>query len=96
MADEQRVDHVPSICGGGPGYGPPFGRKVAGCPRCDQLLAGAAPRALSPHRQAMVDAHMRRQGIDEQNLRDMREHFASVEHRGGLCNNGGLCTKFDW
>jgi hypothetical protein len=28
-------------CNGG--NGPAFGRKTAGCPRCDELLAGAAP-----------------------------------------------------
>lgn len=26
------------------GYGPNFGRKTAGCPRCDELIAGSAPR----------------------------------------------------
>lgn len=27
------------------GNGPAFGRKTPGCPRCDELLAGAAPVA---------------------------------------------------
>ena len=95
MADK-KLDHVPSICGGRPGSGPPFGRKVAGCPRCDELLAGAAPRALSPHRQAIVDSSVRAKKFEEQNLRDMREHFASEEHKTKKCNEGGPCTKFDW
>lgn len=29
------------------GAGPHFGKKTAGCPRCDELSAGAAPRAWS-------------------------------------------------
>lgn len=27
------------------GAGPFFGKKTAGCPRCDELLSGAKPRA---------------------------------------------------
>lgn len=96
MSDQPKMDHVSSICGGGPGYGPPFGRKVAGCPRCDQLLSGDPPRALSAHRQVMVDAHTQHALDDAQRLVDMSEHFASDEHRLNLCNNGGPCTRFEW
>lgn len=31
--------------------GPKFGRKTPGCPRCDQLINGAAPVRWSPSRQ---------------------------------------------
>ena len=32
------------------GDGPHFGRRTAGCPRCDELTAGAAPREWSGSR----------------------------------------------
>ena len=45
--------------------GPAFGRKTPGCPRCDELLAGAAPvqwagsqrRQDDEHRAAEIRAH---------------------------------------
>jgi hypothetical protein len=61
-----------------------FGRKVAGCPRCDELLAGAPVVPWAPSR-AQQDA---------QRCRDIREHFASHKHLSGGC--GPVCTFGDW
>lgn len=97
MTGPAKTQHDPKICGALPGRGPAFGRKVAGCPRCDELLAGAPTRALSEHRQSQVDAAARRTRDEEQRLADMRSHFASDEHRAGLCNGKGApCTRFEW
>ena len=40
MAWPARVKTTPHTCGG-----PSFGRRTPGCPRCDELAAGAAPVA---------------------------------------------------
>ena len=76
-----------TICGALPGRGPAFGRKVAGCPRCDELLAGAAPRELGY-------TPRDRQAEDAQRLAELRDHFASAKHRNGGC--GICCTFGDW
>lgn len=60
--------------------GPTFGRKTPGCPRCDELLAGAAPvtwniRPTTP-------------------APDLGAHFRSERHRSGGC--GPVCTFGDW
>lgn len=72
------------------GGGPRWGRKTSGCPRCDELLAGAAPREAHP----AIQAVKRRQADDEQRAADIREHFASDRHRSGGC--GIVCTYGDW
>lgn len=94
MAEQSKTQHDPSICGALPGRGPAFGRKVPGCPRCDELLAGAPARQLSPHRQAMADTAAKRTADEEAHLADMRAHFASEKHRTGGC--GTVCTAFQW
>jgi hypothetical protein len=60
--------------------GPVFGRKTAGCPRCDELLAGAAPVAwnIRPTRPTS----------------DVGAHFRSARHLSGGC--GPVCTFGDW
>ncbi len=70
----------------------PFGRKAPGgeCPRCDELRAGAAPRAAHPAIQAGIDRRAR----EAQQLGWLREHFASDKHRSGGC--GPVCTYGDW
>lgn len=70
----------------------PFGRKApeGQCPRCDELRAGAAPRAAHPAIQAGIDRRAR----EEQTRVEMNAHFASDKHRGGGC--GPVCTAFDW
>ncbi|MCK9468874.1 MAG: hypothetical protein M0Q49_05605 [Porticoccaceae bacterium] len=61
--------------------GPVFGRKVAGCPRCDQLLAGAAPVRWAGNARADQDAARRR---------------AIRAHRCEVAGCGPVCTAFDW
>jgi hypothetical protein len=41
MANENQSKPAKHTCNDG--HGPVFGRKTPGCPRCDQLLAGAKP-----------------------------------------------------
>jgi hypothetical protein len=65
--------------------GPAFGRKTPGCPRCDELLAGAAP---------VVQAWRKRETNDQRQVRELREHFTSTRHRSGGC--GPVCTFGEW
>ena len=60
--------------------GPIFGRKTAGCPRCDELLAGAEPRRWNT--QKAEDEARRIQAI---------KNHACTKSRCGI-----ICTKFDW
>jgi hypothetical protein len=62
-----------------------FGRKVADCPRCAELLAGAEPVrwAGTSGRQEAI----RRSA-------DIAGHFASAKHTSGGC--GLVCTYGDW
>lgn len=60
-----------------------FGRKDPTCPRCQELLAGAAPRSLGfdPNRKAELDA----------------AHAASVRaHKCDAAGCGPVCTFGDW
>jgi hypothetical protein len=70
--------------------GPVFGRKTPGCPRCDELLAGAAPR------EAPWAATARRNAAyAEADARARAAHFApGGPHAAGAC--GPVCTAFDW
>jgi hypothetical protein len=63
-----------------------FGRKNPGCPRCDQLLAGAPPIVQEGRRDRRAD--------DAQRRADLAAHFASEKHRSGGC--GPVCTFGDW
>jgi hypothetical protein len=65
--------------------GPAFGRKTPGCPRCDELLAGAAP-VQQPWR--------KRESDDQRRSREIHEHFAGYRHRSGGC--GPVCTFGEW
>lgn len=65
--------------------GPVFGRKTPGCPRCDELLAGAAPVVWHGTRKAQRDAEQ---------CRAIAAHFSSHAHRSGQC--GPVCTFGDW
>jgi len=66
--------------------GPVFGKKTPGCPRCDELLAGAKP---------VQWANASRYGIsDAQRLIEVRAHFASHKHMSGGC--GPCCTFGDY
>ena len=66
--------------------GPVFGRKTAGCPRCDELLAGAAP---------VVWNIRNRQQEQAATLASIKAHFApGSPHSRGAC--GPVCTFGDW
>ncbi len=67
--------------------GPAFGRKTPGCPRCDEMIAGAAPVRQPGSRQ--------RQRDEAERSAAMRAHFAAGGvHSRGEC--GPVCTAFDW
>lgn len=66
--------------------GPTFGRKTPGCPRCDELLAGAAPVKWQRRPSAAQ--------LDAERCADLRAHFQSYKHRSGGC--GPCCTYGDW
>ena len=67
-----------------------FGRKDPNCPRCQELLAGAAPRAGWQR-----DYFSRKKAQDDQRRREIAEHFAAGgPHARGVC--GPVCTAFDW
>jgi len=81
---EQVTDHT---CNGG--NGPAFGRKTVGCPRCDELLAGAAPRV------GWQTERYTRSARDTRNAARARAaskaHFApGSPHSRGAC--GPCCT----
>jgi hypothetical protein len=71
--------------------GPTYGRLTPGCPRCDDLAAGAAPvvwrnTGRDKARREAEDAVFR------------REHFASDRHNNSANPNwcGPVCTFGDW
>jgi hypothetical protein len=75
-----QLDHANSAttkhtCGG-----PVFGRKTPGCPRCDELLAGAEP----------VRWNTRRRDDEAARLAEIRAHDCA---RSGC---GPVCTAFQW
>lgn len=55
-----------------------FGRKVEGCPRCDELKAGAAPVAWSGSRR----------DSEYQRLREVRAHNCQASRCGPVCTYG--------
>lgn len=67
------------------GSGPVFGRKSAGCPRCDELLAGAKPVQWAGNRAQREDA---------QRCREIEAHFRGHRHNSGGC--GPVCTFGEW
>lgn len=68
--------------------GPAWGRKTPGCPRCDELLAGA-PAVAQPWRGRPTRARE-----DAQRSREISEHFRSARHLSGGC--GPVCTFGEW
>lgn len=70
-----------------------FGRKDPSCPRCQELLAGAAPKA-SWHKRyyAMQRANA---AIDKASIASIAAHFApGGPHATGKC--GPVCTFGDY
>ena len=64
--------------------GPVFGQKTPGCPRCDELLAGAAP----------VKWAMSAKQEDARRSAEIHAHFSGQLHLSGGC--GPVCTFGDW
>jgi hypothetical protein len=75
-ADEKTTKHT---CNNG--RGPHFGRRTPGCPRCDELAAGAEPVRWAGSRNARLDA---------QRAADIRNH----DCRRSNC--AVICTYGDW
>ncbi|MFJ2635808.1 hypothetical protein ACIO6U_28190 [Streptomyces sp. NPDC087422] len=66
-----------------------FGRKVDGCPRCQELAAGAEPVRWAPSRRE------REQADDTERAAAIRAHFApGGPHSRAAC--GPVCTFGDW
>jgi len=64
--------------------GPSFGRKTPGCPRCDELIAGAAPVRWNIQRpEVHVPHRCKGSGCS-----------ADPDRNGGRF--GGVCTFGDW
>lgn len=59
--------------------GPVFGKKTPGCPRCDELLAGAKP---------VQWAIQQRRARDEQFRRDLAAHDCKRSHCMPVCTFG--------
>lgn len=66
--------------------GPSFGRLTPGCPRCDELAAGAPARSWN------VSRTRRTAGRDR--AADLAAHFSGEKHRSGGC--GPVCTYGEW
>lgn len=66
------------------GFGPSFGKKTTGCPRCDELLAGAPARQWRG-----VELKKYNEKVD----RLYREAHA-IRHANGEC--GVVCTAMEW
>jgi hypothetical protein len=56
-----------------------FGRKVAGCPRCQQLASGAAP---------IVWGFKRRAEMEAEQIRAIRTHNCKAAGCGPVCTFG--------
>ena len=68
------------------GNGPVFGRKTAGCPRCDELLGGAP---------AVKGWGLKKREPEAATIRAIHAHFApGSPHAQGKC--GPVCTFGDW
>lgn len=63
------------------GNGPVFGRKTAGCPRCDEMLAGAPAVQWSST-------------IKKQN--EQARSRAIMNHNCKTAGCGPVCTAFEW
>jgi hypothetical protein len=58
-----------------------FGRKDPSCPRCQELMAGSAPRTWA-------------QSNDARRCAEIKDHFSSHKHLSGGC--GPVCTFGEW
>lgn len=69
----------------GHNHAPNFGRKVDGCPRCQELSAGTEPR-----QPRVVEVIRRRETEDAARSRAIREHDCVASR----CSS--VCTAFQW
>jgi hypothetical protein len=65
--------------------GPVFGRKTAGCPRCDELIAGAAP--------VQWNTSWKREREQRERLYDRQHHQTCPICTG---RQSGVCTWGEW
>jgi hypothetical protein len=92
LCDTRAMATTKHTCGG-----PAFGRKTPGCPRCDELLAGAAPvvwagmarqaRCQTPGCGGLVE---RAEWGTTCRTCQIRAHDCTAR------NCGTVCTAFDW
>lgn len=77
MATKTATATTKHTCGG-----PIFGRKTPGCPRCDELLAGAAPVRWTTHSYGYSA--------------DLRRSYEIRNHSCQASGCGVVCTFGDW
>ncbi|MFB7896087.1 hypothetical protein ACFC1B_07130 [Streptomyces xiamenensis] len=63
-------------------HGPNFGKKVPGCPRCDELLAGAEPVTWTPTRRQRAAEE------DQRRAQEIREHDCQKSRCSIVCTFG--------
>lgn len=74
--------------------GPVFGRKTPGCPRCDELLAGAAPVQWAG---ASSKRCTKCGGPDDAGCMVPVCYACQIKAHDCRANNcGPVCTAFDW
>jgi hypothetical protein len=87
MAASTTTKHTPECCP--PGRGPGF-RRTPGCPRCEELTAGAEAR-----RPDYAAEFGRRARVDAERTAEIKAHFAANSpHDRGEC--GRNCTFGEW
>jgi len=93
MAQNERTRHTCCPPGQGPGF-----IRTAGCPRCDELTAGAAPRTWGGQTYTKCSGCGRpvERGYfgDRCQACQVRDHFNGERHRSGGC--GPVCTFGEW
>jgi hypothetical protein len=65
-----------------------FGRKDSDCPRCQELIAGSAPRTWGTVAGYVGGKGMTRKQMDAQRCVEIRNHDCSVSHCGPVCTFG--------
>ena len=76
----KKMNTTQHTCGG-----PVFGKKTIGCPRCDELIAGAPAVKW-----AWAETAKHRKAQQERTLQEIRLHNCKTSR----C--GPVCTAFDW
>lgn len=75
-------------------HAPNFGRKIDGCPRCEELKAGAAPIVWagmhSGEYSFTLGRYMTHKEAAAKRMHDIRTH----DCRANRC--GPVCTAFQW